>query len=88
MTQARPEEPSGKERDNLLSKAYSKASRKLRESHSDEFNKYMEEATSELGVAWRRRVTPEEKAEQEFRTLLEAHPWLREKVSTESGPTG
>lgn len=68
-------------RDNLLSKAYSRASKDLREKYPDEFAAFMEKHTADLGVDWQRKQTPEQKAESEFRRLLEQNPWLMEKFT-------
>jgi hypothetical protein len=62
-------------------KAYSAATRRLREAHKDEFNGFMREEAKRLGVDWAPRLTPEQKAEQEFDRLLEEHPHLRAKVT-------
>lgn len=69
-----------RERDNLLSKAYSHASSDLRKAHLDEFTSYMEKHTKALGVEWKPKLTPEQTAEREFQRLLSQHPWLRDRM--------
>lgn len=68
------------ERKALLRQAYGTASQRLREENRDRFNELRIEAAKDLGVEWAPRPTADEKAEQEFDALIEAHPHLRERL--------
>jgi aspartyl/asparaginyl beta-hydroxylase (cupin superfamily) len=68
-------------KDTLMSRAYSAASRRLREGHQDEFNDYMVEETERLGIKWTPKPTPQDRALQEITKLLETIPGLAEKLA-------
>jgi hypothetical protein len=68
-------------KDQLMSRAYSASQRRLREAHSDEFNSFMAEETSKLGLSWKPRQSPEEKALSEVLSLLDANPGLADKLA-------
>ena len=70
---------SREDREKALSKAYNDASQQLREEHRDRFNTLYSEAAARLGVEWKPRLKPEEKAEQDLLALFEAFPSLRER---------
>ena len=69
------------ERDKRLQKAYTAATQALRESHRDEFNTLYSEHAEKHGVEWQPRLTAEQKAEQEFDSLVKAYPHLLERVT-------
>jgi hypothetical protein len=73
------------ERKNLLRRAYGMATTRLREQHRDDFNTLYEEAAKELDVEWHPRKTPEQKAEEQFETLLRDYPQLAERVQQTTG---
>jgi hypothetical protein len=71
-----------------MSRAYSASQRRLREAHSDEFNGYMTEETDRLGLSWKPRQSPEQKALSEVLSLLDANPGLAEVLASKlSSPT-
>lgn len=69
------------ERSTLLRQAYGAATARLREGHREEFDQFYAEEAQKRGVDYTPRLTPEQKAEQEFLRLLEQHPHLREKAA-------
>ena len=73
----------GKTRKDPLRATYDMATQRLREAHPEEFVKFRKEAAEELGVEWEPRLTPEQRAEQDFDALLEKFPHLRERVGDE-----
>lgn len=77
--------PSTTDESALKRKAYDAGMRRLRENHVDEFWQLVDEEAAELGIEYRRRLTAEERAEQQARELLAAHPGLLEKI-TGQGP--
>lgn len=61
----------------------------LIENHRDEFNQIAEQTFTENGLEFKRRLTDEEKAEQELAKLLERNPNLRSKLNNyASAPQG
>lgn len=64
-----------------LRKTYDVATQRLREAYPTEFKQLRKEAAKELGVEWEPRLTPEERAEQEFDDLLDRFPYLRERLT-------
>lgn len=68
------------ERANKLRKAYSNATTRLRESYRAEFDSLYVQEAQQLGVNYTPKPSPEQKAEQELRALLEAHPGLRDRM--------
>ena len=66
-------EATEKKQDNSRNKAYTAASTRLREAHRDEFNALLEEEYGKLGLAPRRRRTPEEiEAEKAAKAAVKA----------------
>jgi hypothetical protein len=65
----------------LLRQAYGTATQQLREQHRDEFEDLYTAAAKELGVNRTPRLTPEQKAEQEFDELLAEFPHLRDRLT-------
>jgi len=53
-------------------KAYGKAMKRLREAHREEFDKYVEEEYTAVGLVFRRRASAEERAEREKAERIEA----------------
>lgn len=76
-----------RERQRLLSAAYGAASNRLRQAHQDEFNGYYAEEAKKVGVVWKPRLSPSERAEQQLKELLAQHPELRSKIDEESPDT-
>lgn len=68
------------ERGKLLRKAYGEATAALRESNREEFDRLYAEKAKALGVDYTPKPTAEQKAEQQLKELLAAHPHLAEKV--------
>lgn len=65
-----------------LNKAYGSASQELRDRHRDEFNTLYSEHARELGEEWHPRLTPEQRASEEFDALLAEFPHLADRLST------
>ncbi len=62
------------ERGKRQNAAYSRASTRLRQAHRDEFDGYLAEEYAARGMVYRRRLTPEERAEAEKQErLAKAH---------------
>lgn len=78
---AKPVDPAKEERSNKLRQAYGTATARLREAHREEFDDYYEDEAKSLGVDYKRRLNPEQKAEADLLALLEKYPHLREKVA-------
>lgn len=76
-----PEQAEEKERAEALRKAYSAATKRLREENRDTFTKLYIEEAKKLGVDYKPKPTEEEKAEAQLAEILAAHPHLRDKVA-------
>lgn len=72
------------ERGNLLRKAYTTATTRLREQYRDDFDSLYSQAAEELGVTYTPKPKPEQRAEEQIAALLAEFPHLREKVVGES----
>lgn len=59
------------------SRAYHKAVMALRKAHHDEWERLYQLACENEGVAYKRRLTPEEKAAAEIEAILAKFPNLR-----------
>jgi len=70
------------ERAGLLRKAYGAATTRLREQYRSEFDALYSQEAEALGVDYKPRPTPEQKAEQDLAELLAKFPHLRDKVTT------
>ena len=66
-----------------LNKAYGAASTRLRAAHKSEFETYYREEADRLGIDYKPRRTPEKRAEDEMRALIEKFPHLRDSVITD-----
>lgn len=62
-------------------KAYGAATQRLREAHKDEFQNYMKDEASKLGLDWSPRKTAEDRAREELRATLAKYPHLIDEVS-------
>lgn len=62
-------------------KAYTQATARLRENRRAEFDNYLAEESEKLGVEYKRRLTPEEKARRQMAELLQQYPGLADEVS-------
>lgn len=72
-----------KKRDAAIRKAYSAASKRLREAHMDEFHAMQSEEAAKLGIKWSPRPSAEQKAEEELSSILAKHPSLAERLYNE-----
>lgn len=70
----------------LQRQAYSKATTRLREAHRTEFDSLLSQEAEQLGIEYRPKPTPEQKARQQMQELLESHPHLREEFSETAQP--
>lgn len=77
---AAAKDPAKEAQDSGLRKAYGLATTRLRERHRDEFQALYAEAAEELGVEYKPRLTPEQKAEATVAELLEKFPHLRDQL--------
>jgi hypothetical protein len=76
-------------REAALRKAYSLATKRLREAHQDEFNGLYTAEAKKLGHEWTPRPSDEQKAVEELDTILAKFPHLKERlVGPESGEQG
>lgn len=78
MTEQNPDQ---KKRDDALRKAYSEATKRLREAHLDEFNALRKDEAQKLGIAWEPKPTKDQKAEAELKALLAENPALAERLT-------
>jgi hypothetical protein len=74
------EETEDQKRKRLLRKAYGQASQDLRDKFRSEFETFYSTRAGEAGIEWSPRLTPEQKAEQEFEALVEQYPYLLDRV--------
>lgn len=88
MTEQQADQTDSPSKDQLMSRAYSASQRRLRDAHSDEFNGYMVEETGKLGLSWKPRKSPEEKALAEVLSLLDANPGLAEQLASKLSGSG
>jgi len=68
-----------------LRAAYGRATQELREKHRGEFHTLYQTAAANAGVEWHPRLTAEQRAEQEFDTLVTQFPHLLNRVPDASG---
>lgn len=66
----------------------SKADRIVLERHRDEVNTEAERLFSEAGLEYKRRLTPEEKREQDFLDMVSNNPALAAKYGVQLPGTG
>lgn len=71
------------ERDKALKKAYSAATSTLRKKYQDEFNEAYKAEASALGYEVTLRPTPEQRAHQQVKELLAAHPEVKAQLVAE-----
>lgn len=83
MTESQINGNSNATRQANLNKASGKASARLKANHLDEWNTLMALEAKALGEDWAPRLSPEQKAEQDLRELLESNPSLRDKLISE-----
>ncbi len=67
-------------RTDALTKAYGLATKRLRQAHLDEFNRYRVEESAKLDYEWTPPASAEAKAAKQLDELLAAHPALRDKM--------
>lgn len=87
LKQQNPAVNRGPEGDEATKKrqAYANAEKALREQHQDEFRTLVKAEAQKLGVEYKFRPSPEERAAQEVRALLAKYPALREQVAGSDG---
>jgi len=85
MAAGKTEVMTKEEREKRLSQAYNHASQDLREKYREEFNALYARYAADLGVDWKPRMKPEQKAEQELLTIFDAYPELRAKYAPTPG---
>jgi hypothetical protein len=81
MTEAAPETKTkaskNPERDKAIRSAYAVATKRLRETHLDEFRTFQKEELAKSGITdWEPAPTAKEKAQAELAALLDANPEL------------
>jgi hypothetical protein len=77
-----PVEAPAKTESALRRESYSAAEKRLREEYKDRFDALVQEEAAKRGVTYQRRLTADEKAEQELQRLLAEHPGLAAKFTT------
>lgn len=60
--------------------AYSAGTKRLREENREEFQRIVKEEGEKLGIDYVFSLTPEEKAAEQIKALLAAHPSLAETI--------
>lgn len=70
-------------RQKALNAATAAANKRLKESHLDEWNKYMAEEAEQRGQEWSPKKSPEQRAEEEVARLIEQYPHLAEKIKND-----
>ena len=90
MTEAAAEQPvpvaakAPSERTKAINKAYGVATKRLKETHLDEFRTFQKEALAEVGITdWEPTPTPEEKARAEVAALLRENPTVKDELFSE-----
>ena len=91
MTEAAAEQPvekaAGKapsERTKAINKAYGAATKRLKETHLDEFRTFQKEALAEVGITdWEPTPTPEEKARAEVAAILRENESVKTELFSE-----
>lgn len=73
------------ERQKLVRQAYSKATTRLRETHRDEFDQLVSQEAEQLGINYKPKPSPEEKARQQMRELAEQYPHLAQEFVQQGG---
>lgn len=69
--------------DALRRKAYATAEKTLREKYAEEFRALVTAEAEKLGVEYKFRKTPEERAREQYEDLLRQFPALREQPVTQ-----
>lgn len=67
-------------RQQALNAASGAASKRLKEEHQAEWNKYMSEEATARGQEWKPKMTKEQKAEEDFKRLLAQNPHLADLI--------
>lgn len=68
----------------VIDKAKRDAAARLVRENQETFNSLVKEDLAGQGIDWSPRLTPEQRAEQEFERLLAEHPHLASKISPEA----
>jgi hypothetical protein len=76
------------DRNKNLNAASGAASKRLKEAHPDEWNRYMKEEATARGEEWAPKATPEQKAKEEFERLLRDYPHLAKEFASEPDEPG
>lgn len=79
--QATPE----KSEADLRQQAVGKATTRLKHEYAERFAVLAAEECRKVGVAYKRRLTEEEKAERDLNELIKAHPHLEEQLRQQYG---
>jgi hypothetical protein len=75
----------GKTQDAVKQALYTAAMQDLRNEHLAEFQEAVTASYAAYGLTYKKRLTEQEKAEQQVRALLSAHPELAAKFAAEVG---
>ena len=81
VVEAGPADTSGKTEAELKREAYSAAETRLRNEYQDRFRELVIEEAGKRGVQYTFKKTPEEKAAEQMKALLEQFPDLRQQVA-------
>lgn len=71
----------GRTEDQVKQALYGVALQDLRNEHLDEFTKHVTDLYATYGLHYKKRLSEEERAEQQVRALFAAHPDLAAKVA-------
>lgn len=74
------------DRKDALRKAYGQATNDLREKYPEDFATFYSERAKALGQEWHPRLSPEQKAAQEFDRLVAEFPFLADRLPRDTSP--
>jgi len=72
--------PETTDRNRALNAASGAASKRLKEENIDRWNELMTEEAKARGEEWKPKASPEQKAEADFKRLIEQYPHLAQQV--------
>lgn len=86
MTETSTKTAINADKDAAMRAAYSAATKRLRESHREEFNTLQKEEAAKQGIDWSPKPTKEERALAEVQRLLDENPGLVDRLSQSAAP--
>ena len=73
---------STEDKNKAVDKAKRDAAATLVRNNQDTFNQMVQEDLAEQGIEWAPRLTPEQRAAEQLKTLLQQFPNLKDEVAT------